>query len=104
MKQISETDIENIKSLLKNRNSYHDIKIVLDNLEDIPQEKKKEDLSLGNPLESQNIAGEDNTQRNMPVNVDNHLADILKDLKELLHKGRSSILESDIRGIINKYG
>ena len=29
---------------------------------------------------------------------------ILKDLKELLHKGRSSITEFDVRDIINKYG
>ena len=68
MKQISETDIENLKQLIRNRNSYLDIKLVFDTLED------------------------------------SKLDDILKDLKSLLHKGRSSITESDIRDIINKYG
>ena len=33
MKQISETDIENLKTLIRNRNSYLNIKEVLDNLE-----------------------------------------------------------------------
>lgn len=78
--------------------------ITEEDIENVQQEKKKEDLPLGNPLETRNIAGEDNAQGDMPANVDNHLADILKDLKALLHKGRSSILESDIRDIINKYG
>lgn len=67
MKIINEEQIENIKKMLRNRNSYQEIKKILDNLEN------------SNDL-------------------------ILKDLKELLHKGRSTILESDIRDIINKYG
>lgn len=32
--------------------------------------KKENDLSLGSSLESQNIAGAENLQRDMPVNVD----------------------------------
>lgn len=69
MKQISETDIENLKTLIRNRNSYLDIKEVLDNLTD-----SKDEL-------------------------------IIKDLKDLLHKGkRSQIHEFEIRDIINKYG
>lgn len=67
-KIISTETISNLKTLIRNRNSYHDIKEVFDNLEDSNEEL------------------------------------ILKDLKELLHKGRSSILESDIRDILNKYG
>lgn len=68
-KIIQDLDIETIKKLLLNRNSYLDIKEILDNLED-----SKDDL-------------------------------ILKDLKELLHKGkRSQIHEFEIRDIINKYG
>lgn len=38
MKQISETDIANLKSLIRNRNSYLDIKEVLDNLTDSKDE------------------------------------------------------------------
>jgi len=41
------------------------------------QRKKDKDLPLGNYLETQSIAREDNTQREMLANVDNH-ADKLK--------------------------
>lgn len=36
------------------------------------REKKDCNLPLGNNLDSRNNAGEENTQRNMPVIVDNH--------------------------------
>ena len=66
---ITTEQIEIIKKLLLNRNSYKEIKDILEEL--------------------------DNSK----------LDDVLKDLKELLHKGkRSQIHEFDIRDIINKYG
>jgi len=64
MKQISKETINEIKILLLNRNNHKEIKVILEDLEDIK---------------------------------------IIKDLKNLLrNKGKSSILESDIKEIIDK--
>jgi len=41
------------------------------------QRKKKEDLPLGNSLDSRSDAGEEIKQRVMPVDADSHSADIL---------------------------
>jgi len=113
MKQITESDIENIKSLLKNRNSYHNIKEVLDNLEDAPQEKKDSNsLSKVLPegtkqggMESQDDTKQHFSERSASLPVDTSLADILKDIKDLRnHHGKSSIIDADLDKIINKYG
>ena len=72
MKIISEESIENLKKLIRNRNSYLDIKEVLENLENYRESREN---------------------------------DIIKDLKDLLHsRAKSTILEIDIKDIINKYG
>lgn len=115
MKQISETDIENLKSLIRNRNSYLDIKEVLDNLEELPTlQEKKEDkplsmLSSGVPkqggIKSQDDIKQQIYERSASLPVENHLADILKELKDIVnHRGRGTITEQSIRDIINKYG
>ena len=114
-KIITNEQIENIKALIRNRNSYLDIKEVLDNLEDLPsQQEKKEDKPLSmlssGATKQGGIKSQDDTKLQFPersasLPADNPLADILKDLKELLHKGiRSQIHKFEIRDIINKYG
>ena len=99
MKQISETDIENLKSLIRNRNSYSDIKEVLDNLEDYSPQKIKVNPK-STTISANSIA------KNLVISAnDTKTADILKDLKDLIHsRAKSTILEVDIKEIINKYG
>ena len=87
-KIIQDSDIENLKALIRNRNSYLDIKNILDNLEDYNPQV--------NAIECSSKA--------TSSGISQKTADILKDLKELLHKGiRSQIHEFEIRDIINKY-
>ena len=96
-KIIQDSDIENLKKLIRNRNRYHDIKEVLDNLEDLPNSPEQ---SEGDAL-SPRLTGLEVVQSPSPSG---DTMDILKDLKELLHRGkRSQIHEFEIRDIINKY-
>lgn len=90
-KIITEEQIENLKTLIRNRNNYFDIKEVLDNLEDSP-EQSEGDAQL---VEERSVV-----QSPSPSGDD-----ILKDLKDLRnHHGKSSITNGDLDTIINKYG